>query len=162
MSRPGDRLPPGLNGLRGSRKDDETVDRRIVSSGKKSCLCTNHYLRTRRADLIMAWLQRHSTRERPDTFTQLSSSSCPRTLHGRGGPYIFCQQVLQRRIVEHGVRQELLQPGVLVLQPPQALGLRDLKPTVLGLPVVEARLADPVLAAQIGRLNPGLAPSGSQ
>src|SRR5215467_5160192 len=104
----------------------------------------------------MAWLQQQSTRERPDTFTQLSSSSRPRTLHGRGGPYIFCQQVLQRRIVEHGVRQKLLQPGVLALQPLQALGLRDLKPAVLGLPIVEARLANPVLAAQIGGLNSGL------
>ncbi len=55
------------------------------------------------------------------------------------------------------VRQQLLQPGVLAFQPLQALGLGDLKPAVLGLPVVEARLTDPVLAAQLGRLHPGLA-----
>jgi hypothetical protein len=104
----------------------------------------------------MAWLQQQSTRERPDTFTQLSSSSHPRTLHGRGGPYIFCEYVLQCRVVEHGVRLQLLQPGVLALQPLQALGLGDLEPALLGLPVVEARLADPVLAAHVGRLHPGL------
>src|SRR5262245_30946002 len=73
----------------------------------------------------------------------------------RASPF-FCQQILQRRIVEHGVRQELFQPGILALKPLQPPGLRDLKPAVLGLPVVEARLADPVFAAQIGRLNPGL------
>jgi uncharacterized protein YhjY with autotransporter beta-barrel domain len=35
-----------------------------------------------RADLIMAWLQQQPTRERPDTFTQLSSSSYPRPCTG--------------------------------------------------------------------------------
>jgi hypothetical protein len=35
-------------------EDDETADRRTASSGKKTCFCTNHYLRTMRADLIMA------------------------------------------------------------------------------------------------------------
>jgi hypothetical protein len=41
------------------------------------------------------------------------------------------------------------------LEPLQALGFRDLKPAVLGFPVVEARLADPVLPAQVGRLHAG-------
>ena len=69
--------------------DDETVDRRIVSSVKKPCLCTNHYLRTMRADLVMAWLQQQPTRERPDTFRRTAVVVPPRTLHGRGGSYIF-------------------------------------------------------------------------
>src|SRR5208283_697910 len=73
----------------------------------------------------------------------------------RASPF-FCQQVLQRCIVEHGVRKELLQPGVLALKSLQPLGLGHLKPAVLGFPVVEARLANPVLAAQLGRLYPGL------
>src|SRR5208283_1890210 len=59
----------------------------------------------------------------------------------RASPF-FCQQVLQR--------------CVLALKSLQPLGLGHLKPAVLGFPVVEARLADPVLAAQIGRLYPGL------
>jgi len=87
-------------------EDDETVDRRVVSSGKKPCRCTDHYLRTTRADLIMAWLQQQSTRERPDTFTQLSPLSWPRTLHGRGGPYVFCD-LLEHRIVEHRLGKKL-------------------------------------------------------
>ena len=33
----------------------------------------------------------------------------------RASPF-FCQQVLQRRVVEHRIRQELLQPGILALQ----------------------------------------------
>jgi len=36
------------------------------------------------------------------------------------------------------------------------LGFRDLEHAVLGFSVVEARLADPVLAVQIGRLHAGL------
>ncbi len=40
-----------VNKVTVARKDDGTVDRRIVSSGKKPCLCTNHYLRTTRVDL---------------------------------------------------------------------------------------------------------------
>src|SRR6202035_460221 len=32
----------------------------------------------------------------------------------RASPF-FCQEILQRRIVEHGVRQKLLQPTVLAL-----------------------------------------------
>jgi Ku70/Ku80 beta-barrel domain len=39
---------------------------------------------------------------------------------------------------------------------PQALGLGEFEPAVLGFPVVEARLADPVLSAQVGRFDPGL------
>jgi hypothetical protein len=49
----------------------------------------------------------------------------------RGGPYIFCQQVLQSRIVEHGVRQKLLRRGVLAFEPLQSLGLGVLEPAVL-------------------------------
>jgi hypothetical protein len=41
-------------------------------------------------------------------------------------PPFFCQQILQRCIVEHGVRQEFLQPGVLALQTPQPLGFGGL------------------------------------
>jgi hypothetical protein len=42
---------------------------------KKRASCPNHLLGTACADLIMAWLQQQSTRERPDTFMQLESSS---------------------------------------------------------------------------------------
>src|SRR4030081_1580187 len=68
----------------------------------------------------------------------------------------FCQKILQRRVVEHGVRQQLLDLGVLAFQAFQALGLGELEPAVLGFPVVEGRLADPVLTAESSRLHPGL------
>jgi hypothetical protein len=58
----------------------------------------------------MAWLQQQSTRERPDTFTQLSPSSCPRTLHGRGGPYIFCSDFLHNLDLEITLGYQLLEP----------------------------------------------------
>jgi hypothetical protein len=61
----------------------------------------------------------------------------------RASPF-FCKQVLQRRVVEHGICQQLLQLGVLALEPPETLGFRELKSAVLGLPVVEASL-NPVI-----------------
>jgi len=48
--------------------DDETVDRRSVNPVQKTCSCTNDYVGTMRAYLIMAWLQQQLARERPDTF----------------------------------------------------------------------------------------------
>jgi hypothetical protein len=38
----GDRSAGPGQGIARLEEDDETVDRRIVSSGKKACLCTNH------------------------------------------------------------------------------------------------------------------------
>src|SRR5262249_54243550 len=90
-----------------------------------------------------------STRERPETFTQLSSSS-----RRRGGPYIFCGDLLEHRLVQFCFRQQLLRLGVLILERLQPLGVRYLEATVLSLPLVEGRTADPVLAANIGRLSP--------
>src|SRR5215471_10542387 len=73
----------------------------------------------------------------------------------RASPF-FCQKILERGVVQHGVRQQLLQPAVLALQPLQPLGLGDLEPAILGFPVVKACLADPVLATQVRRLHSGL------
>ena len=44
----------------------------------------------------------------------------------------------------------------LVLKPLRALGLADVHPTILGFPLVDGRIADAVLAAQICDGNPGL------
>ena len=52
--------------------------------------------------------------------------------------------------------KQLLQLGVLVFQRLQPPGVRHFKAAVLGLPFVERRAADPVLAAHVGRLRPGL------
>ena len=56
----------------------------------------------------MAWLQQQSTRERPDTFRQLSSSSRLRTLQ-RGGPYIFCGYFFHHLNLKVALSNQLLQ-----------------------------------------------------
>lgn len=58
-----------------------------------------------------------------------------------------------RRHVEHLLGQELLQPGVLVLQHLQATGLGHIHPAELGLELVEGRSRDAVLAADLRRLR---------
>src|ERR1700716_4479674 len=73
----------------------------------------------------------------------------------RASPFLS-QKVLQRRIVQHGVGQQPLQPGVLVLQRLQPLGLRDIHPAELRFPFVDTGVADAMLAAQIGDRNAGL------
>jgi hypothetical protein len=54
-------------------------------------------------------------------------------------------------MVQHGVRQHPLQPTVLVFQRPQPFRLGHLQTTERGLPLVEGRRADPVLAADLRR-----------
>jgi hypothetical protein len=71
----------------------------------------------------------------------------------RASPFLS-HEILQRRIVQHGVGQQPFQPRVLVLQRPQPLGLRDLQPAELGFPFVNAGVADAMLAAQIGDRTP--------
>src|SRR5580658_11141067 len=95
--------------LRGLRTDVGTVERRVVSPVKKSSsLCSYHLLGTMRAHLIMAWLQQQLTCERPDTFTQAASDSRTKDLATPGRTIHFCQKLLQRRLVQHRLRQELL------------------------------------------------------
>jgi hypothetical protein len=61
-----------------------------------------------------------------------------------------------RRERQHRLSQQLLQLAVLVLQGLQALGIRYLEAAVLGLPFEERGAADPLLAADVGRLGSGL------
>src|SRR4029077_5468668 len=68
---------------------------------------------------------------------------------------LFSQKILQRGIVEHGIGQHPFQPAVLVLQRPQPLGVGHFETAELGLPLVERRRADTVLAAHLRRRNPG-------
>lgn len=49
---------------------------------------------------------------------------------------------LQAHVVEHGVRQQLLQPRVLVLQRLPPLCLQHIQPAKIGLPFVDADVAD--------------------
>ena len=66
------------------------------------------------------------------------------------------QEVLSRRVVQHGIGQQPLQLRVLVLQRPQPLLLGDVHPAELRLPFVDAGVADAVLAAKIDHRNSGL------
>src|SRR6266567_8839654 len=73
----------------------------------------------------------------------------------RASPFLS-QQILQRRIVQHGIGQQPFQPRVLVIQRLQPLGLRDFQPAELGFLFVDAGVADAMLAAKIGDRNAGL------
>src|SRR3954451_19826512 len=89
-----------------------------------------------------------SSRGLPPDERQLSASP-------RASP-LLSQEILQRRVVQHGIRQQPLQLRVLVLQCPQPSGLRDIHPTEFGFPFVDTGVADAVLAAEIGDRHPGL------
>src|SRR5947199_6108449 len=69
---------------------------------------------------------------------------------------LLSQKILQRRVVQHGIGQQSLQSRVLVFQRPQPFSLGDVHAAESGLPFVDARVADAVLAAQIGDRNAGL------
>src|SRR5579875_3814621 len=69
---------------------------------------------------------------------------------------VLSDEVLERRIVQHLLSQQSLQPAVLLLQSPQLAGIRYIQPAELGLPFVESRAADPVPPAQVPGLGPTL------
>src|ERR1700722_12324581 len=69
-----------------------------------------------------------------------------KTLQRRGRPYIFCQKLFQRRLVQHRLRQKLLQLAVLLFQRSQTLGVRHLHAAVFGLPGVQGGFRNAVLA----------------
>ncbi len=91
---------------------------------------------TMHADLIMAWLQQQSTRERPDTFTQTALCNCPRPLHRRREPYISREGFLQDQLVEREVGNGLPQPIILPLKFLEPLRLVELQAAVLAPPLV--------------------------
>ncbi len=64
----------------------------------------------------MAWLQQQPTRERPDTFTQLSSSSRPKTCMGGADHTFRRMHVLKHLAVERQIGNDLLQLAVLILK----------------------------------------------
>ena len=75
--------------------------------------------------------------------------------HGRH--HLFCEKVLQRRVVQHGIRQKALELRVLVLERPQPLRLRNFHGALLRLPVVDRRLGYAVPPRQIcGDVSPSL------
>jgi len=74
-----------------------------------------------------------------------------------GGPLHFFREKLAKcNCIQHLLSQKLLQLGVLVLELLQPLRLGDIDPAIAGLPVVQRRFRDAVLARQIGGLRPSL------
>jgi len=66
----------------------------------------------------------------------------------------FFELRLQRRYVQHRLRQELLQRAVLFFQPLQFASIGGLYPALARPPLVVRRIADAVLPAQIAREGP--------
>src|SRR5205085_3966262 len=62
---------------------------------------------------------------------------------------VFSEHLLERRCIKHRLRQQLLQPAVLILKCLQFAGVRDLHPAISRSPLLERRIADPVLPAQL-------------
>ena len=67
----------------------------------------------------------------------------------RRAPPLFSEQALQPCVVEHGLRQQPLQLGILLLEPAEPTGLGHLQPATLRLPGVRRRARHPVLATQV-------------
>ena len=91
---------------------------------------------------------------RPPSLIPWASMRCATASRLAAGVTTSSQKVLQRHVIQHGIRQQPLQPRVLILQCLQPLGLRDFHPVKLGFPFVSAGAADAVLAAQIGDRTP--------
>lgn len=97
--------------------------------------------------------QQPITRHARRSLIPWPDTRCATTCRFAEGVTTFFKKILQRRIVEHRIGQQPLQAGVLGLKPLQTLRLADIHSAVLGLPPVNGRIADAVLAAQIGDGN---------
>ena len=74
---------------------------------------------------------------------------------GKIWPCVFSKHLLQRRHIQHRLRQELLELAVLLFQALQLAGVGDLHPAIARPPLVERRIADAVLPTQVARRHPG-------
>ena len=61
----------------------------------------------------------------------------------------ICQEPFKRLVVQHRLRQHLLQTPVLILKRLETLGFRRLHTTILRAPFVQRRLANTVPAAKV-------------
>ena len=107
--------------------DVGTVDRRVVGPVKNQAPCARTICWERCAR-ISSWPGCNSSlfaRGRIHSRKLLLTAE-RKTSQRRGGPYIFCLQLLQGGVVEHQFRQQLLQLPILVFQHPQPLALRHL------------------------------------
>src|SRR5690242_3636798 len=90
---------------------------------------------------------------RAHTLVAWSSSSLrsPRSQHvsASWASEVFCQHLLQRRRIEHRLRQQLLELAILVLERLEFARIGDLHPPEAGPPLVESCVADAMLAANV-------------
>ncbi len=104
---------------------------------------------------------RSSGRARSGRRPGAANSSAPRsprsrTLSAIRASEVFSERLAQRRDVEHRLRQQLLELPVLIVQRLQPPRVGYLHAAIAITPVVEGRVADPVLAADVRHRNPGL------
>src|SRR6266849_9558901 len=69
---------------------------------------------------------------------------------------VFSHEILQRRVVQHLLGQQLLQTPVLILQCTQPPRVGHVQPAVFCFPLVERCPADAMAAAQVFGLRPRL------
>ncbi len=69
---------------------------------------------------------------------------------------LFCQYVFQRHIIEGQIRNQVLEPAVLILQLLQPPELIDIHAAVLRFPAVERAFANAMRPANISDFLPGL------
>jgi hypothetical protein len=69
---------------------------------------------------------------------------------------LFSEHLFEHRNIQHGIGQEQLQLGVLILLALQPFGLRDLHPAVFGTPFVKSCVVDATFAAKIRRSQTSL------
>ena len=75
---------------------------------------------------------------RPDARSSARRYADKRQLRARRRTLpFFCQKLLQGRLVQYRLRQQLLQLSVLFLQRPQPLGVRYFHAAVFGLPIIQ-------------------------
>ena len=74
-------------------------------------------------------------------------------LAAAGASSVLSQQILQNNIVQHRIGQKPLSTGVLRLQALQLAGVGNVQTAVLRLPLIECIRADPVLPANLRRLQ---------
>lgn len=79
-----------------------------------------------------------------------------RSLQTGGGPYIFCDQILQRVALHRQLGIHPLELGVFGFNVAELLYIRRFQAAVLGLPYVVSRIGNTQLTADVLDLSPGL------
>src|ERR1700691_5094673 len=103
---------------------------------------------------------RSSDAGRPGDKLAAASSSSPepprsQLVSASWASEVVSEHLLERRRVEHRLRQELLQLAILVLQRLELAGVGDLHPAIARSPLVERGIADAIFATQLAGRQSG-------